>query len=247
MIRSTRVILPTGVSPAALHCQDERIDRIADYDAAVPSDADLHDVGALVVMPGIVDSHVHLNDPGRADWEGFETGTRAAAAGGVTTVVDMPLNSIPATTTASALESKRTAARGRAFVDVAFWGGVVPGNDGDIPALWDEGVCGFKCFLVPSGVDEFPEVDADDLRKVLPTLAECGLPLLAHAESPSGLVLIPDDANPADYSTWFRSRPPAAEIEAIRLLIQLCREHAATLHIVHLSAAEALPLICAAK
>jgi len=247
VIRSTRVILPTGVSPAALHCQDERIDRIADYDAAVPSDADLHDVGALVVMPGIVDSHVHLNDPGRADWEGFETGTHAAAAGGVTTLIDMPLNSIPATTTVSALESKRAAARGQTFVDVGFWGGVVPGNDKNISDLWDEGVCGFKCFLVPSGVDEFPEVDADDLRKILPTLAECGVPLLAHAEVPSGLVPIPDDANPADYFTWLRSRPPAAEIEAIRLLIHLCREYGAKLHIVHLSAAEALPLIHAAK
>jgi allantoinase len=240
-------MLPTGVSPAMLHCQDERIDRIVDYGAPVPSEAELHDVGALVVMPGIVDSHVHLNDPGRADWEGFDTGTQAAAAGGVTTIVDMPLNSIPATTTAPALERKRSAARGHTHVDVAFWGGVVPGNDGDILRLWNEGVCGFKCFLVPSGVDEFPAVDAEDLRKVLPTLADCGVPLLAHAEVPSGLVPVPHGANRADYDTWLRSRPPAAEIEAIRLLIELCREHAAKIHIVHLSAADALPLIRDAK
>jgi allantoinase len=247
VIRSTRVMLPAAVQPAVLHVSGERIVRIAPYDAPLPVDAELHDVGSLAVMPGIVDTHVHINDPGRSEWEGFETGTGAAAAGGVTTVVDMPLNSIPATTDVAALEAKRAATRGRIHVDVAFWGGVVPGNARDIGPLWDEGVSGFKCFLVPSGVDEFQAVDERDLREALPILAARGAPLLAHAESPGALVPIPEDAPRAEYATWLRSRPPTAELDAIRLLIGLCGEFRTPVHIVHLAAAEAVAMISAAK
>jgi allantoinase len=247
MIRSTRVILPSGVRPASLHVADERIVRVTAYDEAVPPHLDLHDVGSLAVMPGIVDTHVHVNEPGRTEWEGFDTGTAAAAAGGVTTIVDMPLNSIPATTTAAGLEAKRAAARGRVRVDVGFWGGVVPGNAGELAPLCDHGVCGFKCFLSPSGVDEFPLVDAADLRQALPILADAQLPLLVHAESPAALAEVPPDAPRASYGTWLRSRPALAELDAIRLLIELCREFRTPIHVVHLSAADALPLLRQAK
>ena len=247
VIRSTRVMLPSGTAAASLRVSDGRIARITPYDDAIQPGADLHDVGAHIIMPGIVDTHVHLNDPGRADWEGFDSGTAAAAAGGVTTVIDMPLNSIPATTSVAGLEAKRSAARGKLRVDLGFWGGVVPGNLRELGPLCDAGVRGFKCFLVPSGVDEFPAVDVEDLRLALPTLAARGVPLLAHAELPAGLIPIPAGAAPADYSTWLRSRPPRAELEAIRLLIDLCREFGARVHIVHLSAAAAVPLLRDAK
>src|SRR5262249_6842943 len=145
------------------------------------------DVGDLVILPGLVDTHVHVNEPGRTEWEGFDSATRAAAAGGITTIVDMPLNSVPATTTVAALEAKRAAARGRCRVDAGFWGGVVPGNAGELDALVDSGVSGFKCFLVPSGVEEFPMVGERDLREALPILARRSVPLLVHAESPEHL------------------------------------------------------------
>lgn len=246
VIRSTRVMAPDGIRPATLHLEHARIARVGSY-AEPPADAELHDVGDSVVMPGLVDTHVHLNDPGRADWEGFDTGTAAAAAGGVTTIVDMPLNSIPATTTVDALEQKRAAARGRMYVDVAFWGGVVPWNRESVSALCDAGVRGFKCFLVPSGVDEFAPVSLDDLRHVLATLAKRGLPLLVHAELPTRLESISEAAPRSSYSTWLASRPSAAEIDAITILIDLCREFRTRLHIVHLSAAAAVPVLRTAR
>jgi allantoinase len=203
------------------------------------------DVGKLVVLPGLVDTHVHINDPGRTEWEGFETATRAAAAGGVTTVVDMPLNSIPATTTRAGLEAKRQAATGRCHVDVGFWGGVVPGNSRDLEPLAKAGVLGFKCFLSPSGVDEFGNVGEDDLREAMPVLAALGLPLLVHAELPSRL--FEPCGDPRSYGTWLESRPPEAEHAAIDLLIALARTYSVHVHIVHLAAATALPAIAAAR
>ncbi len=215
------------------------------------------DVGDLVVSPGLVDTHVHLNEPGRTEWEGFDTGTRAAAAGGVTTLVDMPLNSIPATTTVAALEEKRAAARGRCHVNVGFWGGVVPGNEGDLDALVSAGVRGFKCFLVPSGVDEFPCVDETDLRRAMPILARRDVPLLVHAELPhlirSAKASRSEDdqwsarVQPSDYSTYLATRPPEAEVEAIRLMTRLSREFRTRVHIVHVAAAEAVAEIDRAK
>lgn len=242
IIRGRRVVLPEGVRPAAIHIDQGRIVRISEDDEA-SGDDEVYDAGALVVSPGIVDTHVHVNEPGRTEWEGFDTATRAAAAGGVTTIVDMPLNSIPATTTLAALGAKRTAASGQCHVDVAFWGGVVPGNGGSIDALVDSGVRGFKCFLVPSGVDEFPYVDEETLRRVLPTIARRGVPLLVHAELPDYIAHLPHQTYPA----YLATRPPRAEVEAVRLMIRLAAEHDAHVHIVHVACAEAVEEIMRAK
>jgi allantoinase len=254
VLRSTRVVLPDGVRPASLYVSDGTITHVAGYDEA-RAEA-VHDVGDLIVSPGIVDTHVHVNEPGRTEWEGFETATRAAAAGGVTTIVDMPLNSIPATTTVEAFEAKRSAARGRSHVDVAFWGGVVPGNASELEALADAGVRGFKCFLVPSGVDEFPPVGERDLREAMPILARRGVPLLVHAESPDVINrLVPDPrVGPGmdtrartDYSTYLATRPPEAEVEAIRVMVRLAREFGTRVHIVHVAAAEAVDELAPAQ
>jgi allantoinase len=269
VLRSARVVLPDGVRPASLHVSGGTITHVAGYDEA-PSGAEaLHDVGDLVISPGIVDVHVHVNEPGRTDWEGFETATRAAAAGGVTTIVDMPLNSVPATTTVEALEAKRSAARGRCHVDVAFWGGVVPGNASALEALVDAGVRGFKCFLVSSGVDEFPPVRERDLREAMPILARRGVPLLVHAESPDVIArsrspegsrsnpcarLQPtvsdrssESVERAVYKNYVATRPPEAEVEAIRMMVRLAREFGTHVHIVHVAAAEAVDEIAQAQ
>ncbi len=246
-IRSTRVVLTSGIAPATIHCRRGRIQRIVPYDEPVPGDLSVSDKGNLILMPGLVDSHVHVNEPGRTEWEGFSTATAAAAAGGITTVIDMPLNSIPATTNLAALEAKRAAAQGNVRVDVGFWGGVVPGNAGDLAALVDHGVCGFKCFLAPSGVDEFQAVDEHDLRAAMPILAARGVPLLVHAESPARLPLDNGISHPERYDSWLGSRPAAAEVEAIAMMIRLCREFGTQVHIVHLAAAEAVPMLEAAR
>jgi allantoinase len=243
VVRSQRVVLPEGERAAALYIDAGKIDRIVEFGSDDPTGAKIFNVPDLVVSPGLVDTHVHINEPGRTDWEGFDTATRAAAAGGVTTVVDMPLNSIPATTTVAALQVKREAARAQCHVDVAFWGGVVPGNAGDLDALVDAGVRGFKCFLAPSGVDEFPAVNEDDLRQALPILARRNVPLLVHAEDPSCLT---DPAHPTCQS-YLASRPPESELEAVRLMIRLAEEFKARVHIVHVSSAEAVEAIASAK
>jgi len=207
------------------------------------------DVGDLVVLPGLVDTHVHVNEPGRTEWEGFATATRAAAAGGITTIVDMPLNSVPATTDVAALEAKRAAARGQCAVDVAFWGGVVPGNAGDLDALVDAGVRGFKCFLVPSGVDEFPAVGEADLREALPILARRNVPLLVHAEAPRVIADcgLRTAESIADYARYLATRPPTAEVAAIEMMIDLAREFGVHVHIVHVACAEGVDAIARAK
>ena len=244
VVCSERVVLPHGVRAAAVFVRDGRIERVAAHDDR-PSVVQQIDVGDLVVMPGIVDSHVHINDPGRADWEGFESATRAAAAGGVTTLVDMPLNSIPPTTTAAGLAAKRDAASGRSFVDVAFWGGVVPGNADELATLAREGVRGFKCFLCPSGVDEFPNVAEADLRVAMPIVRDVGLPLLAHAELPDALRSVGGSVQL--HETWRRSRPPDAERAAVELLVTLAREFGTRVHIVHLASAEAVEAVRQAR
>jgi len=248
VVRSERIVLPDGVRAASIYVDAERIARIAPYDEQ-PAGVQTLDVGELAVLPGLIDTHVHMNDPGRTDWEGFEHATRAAAAGGVTTLVDMPLNSIPSTTSVAALEAKRKAAEGRCHVDVGFWGGVVAGNTEDLEPLARAGVLGFKCFLCPSGVEEFSHVTENDLRAALPVLSRLALPLLAHAELPAFL----RDSSAADiayrrrYSTWLASRPAAAEHAAIDLLARLAREYSARVHIVHLASADALPVIAEAR
>jgi len=248
-IRSKRVVTPEGVRAATVRVRNGVIEAISGYDD-LPSGKHLYDAGESVVMPGLVDTHVHINEPGRTDWEGFETATRTAAAGGVTTLIDMPLNSIPATTTAAALETKRTSARKQCWVNVGFWGGVVPGNAGELRALHQAGAFGFKCFLVPSGVPEFAHVNEDDLRAALPVLAALETPLLVHGELPGPI----EEANrkaakldPENYKTWLLSRPPSAETKAVEMMIRLAREFNARVHIVHLSSELSVPLIRRAK
>ena len=244
VIRGRRLVFPDGERAASLHVDAGRIVAIGDA-RDDPRGAEVVECGALVVSPGIVDSHVHINDPGRADWEGFETATRAAAAGGVTTLVDMPLNSIPPTTTVAALEAKRDAARNRRVVDVQFWGGVVPGNENDIEPLIDAGVRGFKCFLVPSGVDEFQPVGDETLRRVMPVLARRDLPLLVHAELPH--LLRPHDGGAGRYAAYEATRPPMAEVSAIEMMASLSRVTGARVHIVHVSSAQGVEVIATAQ
>ena len=199
-----------------------------------------YDFGDLVVMPGLVDTHVHVNEPGRTDWEGFETATRAAAAGGVTTIFDMPLNSVPPTTSVAALSEKVAAAEGKCFVDVGLWGGVVPGNVDELAEMAERGVPGFKCFLVPSGVAEFAHVEEEDLRRSLREVARIGAVLLVHAEDPKCLVEAKSDTDPRTYATYLATRPPRAEDEAIARLVEVARETGARIHVVHLSSAGAI-------
>ncbi|HEX2443276.1 MAG TPA: allantoinase AllB [Vicinamibacterales bacterium] len=243
-LRSRRVVTPAGVRPATLLIDRETIARIESYELAL-EDIDTIDAGNDVVMPGVVDAHVHVNEPGRTEWEGFEHATRAAAAGGVTTIVDMPLNSIPATTDRAAFQRKQEAARGRLAVDVGFWGGVVPGNAGALERLWVAGVLGFKCFLVPSGVPEFPHVTEEDLEQALPLLARLGAPLLVHAELPEYVAPVPGAQR--SYDTYRASRPIEAETAAIDLMIRLAERHRARVHIVHVSSAEGAQRIHDAK
>jgi allantoinase len=249
VIRSERVVTPEGIAPRSVHIRDGVITAVRGYDD-LPSGANVYDAKKSVVMPGLVDTHVHINEPGRTEWEGFETATRAAAAGGVTTLIDMPLNSIPATTTVAALEAKRKAARRKCWVNVGFWGGVVPGNTGELGGLYRAGVFGFKCFLVPSGVPEFEHVTEKDLRAALPTLAALRAPLLVHAELPGHIEDAAKRLAKADrtrYATYLSSRPPEAEYEAIALMIRLCREFGVPVHIVHLSDANAIGALRRAK
>ena len=248
-IRSKRVVTPNGIRAATVRLSNGSIEAITGY-SDLPSGKHVYDAGDSVVMPGLVDTHVHINEPGRTEWEGFETATRAAAAGGVTTLIDMPLNSIPATTTAAALATKRAAARKKCWVNVGFWGGVVPGNAGELRALYRAGVFGFKCFLVPSGVPEFDNVSETDLRGALPILAELDAPLLIHAELPGPI----DEANkkllnsdPTRYRNWLLSRPARAETTAVEMMIRLAKEFEARVHIVHLSSELSVPLIRRAK
>ena len=240
--RSSRVVLPTGVQEATVLVDGEQIAEIVRGPRRV---AGAIDFGERVIGPGLVDCHVHINEPGRTEWEGFETATRAAAAGGVTSLVDMPLNSLPVTTTREALEEKKHASRLKCHVDVGFWGGVVPGNALDLEELAEGGVLGCKAFLVHSGIEEFPNSTAADLREAMPVLRDAGLPLLAHAELDLGATLTSDDRR--SYRRYLESRPPNWEDEAIRLLVDLCRETGCAVHIVHLSSASSVPILRAAK
>src|SRR5215831_2061896 len=220
------------------------ITAVAGYGAAPPGTVDLP--GDQVLLPGLVDSHVHVNEPGRTGWEGFATATAAAAAGGVTTIVDMPLNSIPPTVSVAALDTKRRAALGQLAVDVAFWGGAVPGNLADLRPLHDAGVTGFKCFLLPSGVAEFPPLGAAELETAMTEIASFGGLLIAHAEDEQQIEAAPR-AHGKRYAAFAASRPPAAEVRAIERLLAATRRTLCRTHIVHLAAAEALPLIRAAR
>jgi allantoinase len=246
---SRRVVTPDAVRPAALLVEGDRILDVVPPEQ-VPPHAELHDFSDAAILPGLVDSHVHINDPGRADWEGFETATRAAAAGGYTLLVDMPLNCLPATTNVAALETKRAAVQSRCRVDWMPWGGVVADNPLDIIPLANAGVPGFKCFLVHPGIDGFTMVTEPQLRAALPHVGRTGLPLLVHAELPAPVDSATANLARADwslYETYLQSRPEEAELSAIRMLLSLCREFKFRLHIVHLSASSALPELRAAR
>jgi allantoinase len=246
---SRRVVTPEGIRQACVLVEGELIRDVVEHDQ-VPREAKILDFGDAAILPGLIDAHVHMNDPGRTEWEGFETATRAAAAGGFTCVVDMPLNCVPATIGVDALEAKRAAAKDRCWVDWAAWGGVVADNQQGITKLADAGVRGFKCFLVHPGIDEFSMVTTQQLREALPYVAQTGLPLLVHAELPDCIDAATKNLETADwtaYPTYLNSRPEESELSAINLLIALCGEYEFRLHIVHLSAAQALPALRAAR
>ena len=249
-IKSQKVLLsPEGPSlavlrPAVVYIRDGKILKISD-ELEKNYSGQVIDVGSDVVMPGICDTHVHMNEPGRTEWEGIETATKAAAAGGITTLVDMPLNSIPPTTTVEALALKRASAQRTAYVDYGFWGGVIPDNKKDLESLISSGVLGFKTFMIDSGVAEFPMASEMVIRESLPVLAKHKVPLLVHAELESSVNV--KESSSRAYSHYLESRPQKWEVDAIRLIIELAKESGGHLHIVHLSAAQALSEIRKAK
>lgn len=235
-IISQRVLTPKGERPAAILIQEEKIMDVVSI-SEIPSDCPVEDMKNDVVMPGLVDTHVHINEPGRTDWEGFETATKAAAAGGITTLVDMPLNCIPVTTTVDALNEKIAATKNQLWVDCGFYGGLIPDNLQDIESLADAGVLGFKAFLSHSGIDEFPNINEKHLREALPIFANKGIPILVHAELENGAIQSEDHST---YKSFQDSRPKSWENNAVKLLIQLSKEFDARIHIVHLSSADIL-------
>ena len=245
-IRSRRVVTPEGTRPASIVVRDGRIAEVLDLGSA-PRTPELLDVGDRMVLPGLIDPHVHVNEPGRTEWEGFATATRAAAAGGYTTILDMPLNCLPATTTVAALEQKRQAAKGQCWVDYGIWGGVVADNQQHLKALAEAGVLGFKCFLVQPGIEGFTMVTREQLEAAMPMVARTKLRLLTHAELPGPIEAARRnlDRNPwtdwRRYQTYLCSRPDAAEVEAIGLMIELAKRYACQVHVVHLSSCQALP------
>ncbi|GLZ77558.1 allantoinase [Actinorhabdospora filicis] len=241
LLRSRRAILPEGERPAAIGVRDGRVAAVLPYHAGVPA-RHTEDLGHDALLPGLVDTHVHVNEPGRTDWEGFATATTAAAKGGVTTIVDMPLNSLPPTVDVAALDAKRAAASGKCAVDVAFWGGAIPGNLAALAPLHEAGVRGFKCFLADSGVPEFPPLP--DPEPVMAEIARLGSVLLVHAEDPAHLRPAPDSPR---YRDFLASRPDRAEVDAIARVITLAERTGARVHVLHLSSADALPLLAAAR
>ncbi|QKW10081.1 allantoinase AllB [Streptomyces sp. NA04227] len=246
VLRSARVLTRDGMRPAAVAVTGERISAVLGHDAPPPLGARVVDLGEQVLLPGLVDTHVHVNDPGRSAWEGFATATRAAAAGGITTLVDMPLNSIPPTTSVAHLETKRAAARGRVHVDVGFWGGAVPDNTAALRGLHEAGVFGFKCFLAPSGVEEFGHLDPAGLDRALAEIAAFDGLLIVHAEDPGSLAAAPEPAG-ARYAGFLASRPPVAEQAAIATLLDAAERTGARVHVLHLSSAGALAPLAAAR
>ncbi len=274
IIRASRVATPAGIVPAEVRIRNGRITAVTRLDArtAVPrgprsagpngttapgspqgtvltSDSPPSEITLLddeVLLPGVVDTHVHVNEPGRTHWEGFATATRAAAAGGVTTLIDMPLNSVPPTTDVAALDAKRQAAAGQCAVDLGFWGGAVPANAADRPALHEAGVFGFKCFLVDSGVPEFPPLDGAGLEAAMRQVAELNSLLVVHAED-AARISAAQGPSGADYAGFLRSRPPAAEVAAIAAVVRLAGLTGARVHVLHLSSADPVPLLASAQ
>lgn len=245
VLRAERAWVDGAFRPAAVVVRDGRIDAVLPVDAEVDATVDRTVPDDQVLLPGLVDTHVHVNEPGRTEWEGFASATRAAALGGVTTIIDMPLNSIPATTTVDALAVKQASAEGRVAVDVGFWGGAVPASLGSLDALHDAGVFGFKCFTAPSGVDEFPHLEPAQLRAAIEEVARIDALLIVHAEDPA--FLVDHDALGDHYDDFLVTRPVDAERSAIARVIDGARATGARVHVLHLSDAGALPMIRAAK
>jgi allantoinase len=245
VVLARRAIVEGAERPAAVAVADGRIVALTAYDDPPAAVRTVTLADDEVLLPGLVDTHVHVNEPGRTEWEGFDSATRAAAAGGVTTILDMPLNSVPPTVTVDALHIKQDAARGRLHVDVGFWGGAVPAHLADLAALHEAGEFGFKCFLLDSGVPEFPHVSAAELETAMTETARLGTLLLVHAED--GRLI--DTAPPGgpSYDGFLRSRPPASEDSAIRLVIETARRTRGRAHVVHLSSASAVPDLHAAR
>ncbi len=245
-IHSNRTLTPEGIKEATLLIRDGKIADVVE--GKVDTTIETIDVGDSVLMPGLIDSHVHINEPGRTEWEGFETATKAAAAGGITTLVDMPLNSTPVTISAKSFQQKLEATKGKLFVNCGFWGGIVPGNTGDIQALINAGVLGFKAFLTHSGIDDFPNASFADLEKAAPLLVKKDLPLLVHAEldwEHEGQKEL--SKNPTSYKSYLLSRPKEWEDEAIRQLIELSEKFNLRVHIVHLSSSNSIEQLKAAR
>lgn len=243
-IKTSRAVVGGRLRPAGIVVDGEVIADIVAIDE-IPDDVPVDDHGNDIVMPGLIDAHVHVNEPGRTEWEGFETATKAACAGGITTIVDMPLNSSPVTTSPQALDTKLEAAEGQLWTDCGFYGGLVPGNEDQIAPLLEAGVLGIKAFLCHSGIDEFPDVGKEELQAAMPAIAAAGRPLLAHAE----LVDEVDapTTTPTNYSHYIASRPQRWECRAVELLVELCRSTGCPVHVVHLAASQALSTLWAAR
>ena len=244
---SDRALLPSGLQPATILIRDGRI--IGVYEGRLTDlSCPINDVGTNVIMPSLIDAHVHINEPGRTDWEGFVTATQAAAASGITLLVDMPLNSSPVSTSTASLQQKLAATKNKLQVDCAFWGGLIPGMEQNLAPLLKSGVLGIKAFLTHSGIDEFPNVEAADLHYAMPMIAQQELPLLVHCEldGPHAQMHLLAK-HPQSYAAYLQSRPKNWENEAIEWMIRLCRQYSCRVHIVHLSSAEALPAIRTAK
>jgi allantoinase len=245
VFRSRRAVFPGREQAADVLVVAGRITEVRPYGGGEGA-GELTDLGDLALLPGLVDSHVHVNEPGRTEWEGFATATRAAAAGGVTTIIDMPLNSVPPTTTVANLEVKRKAADGQTFVDVGLWGGAIPGNTDDLEPLLQAGVFGFKSFLAPSGVDEFPHLTSDQLEAALAEQARIGALAIIHAEDPAALDAAPQRPGP-HYADFLASRPDGAEAAAVAGLLTAAGRTGARVHILHVSSAAVLPLLRQAR
>lgn len=241
-IHSSRVVTPRGIKDATIIIQNGLIEDV--MTGRIDNEAVI-DVGDRVIMPGVIDPHVHINEPGRTSWEGFDTATRSAIAGGITMLVDMPLNSSPVTTTADAFEKKLAAAKDQLHTNCGFWGGVIPGNEYEIEKLIEKGVLGFKAFLTHSGIAEFPNATENDLRLVMPIISKYGLPLLVHCELAGNLPPVIGDRR--SYRTYLSSRPKKWEDDAIALMIRLCEEYNCAVHIVHLSSSGSIEQIIKAK
>ncbi|MGI4896592.1 MAG: allantoinase AllB [Janthinobacterium lividum] len=245
-IRARRAVFDGVERAISVGVRDGVVLGVEEFDHAWDADREVVLAEGEVLLPGLVDTHVHVNEPGRTEWEGFTSATRAAAAGGITTILDMPLNSVPATLDPAALEVKKSAAQGKCFVDVGFWGGAVPGNAEQLAPLHDAGVFGVKCFLLDSGVEEFPPLDAAGLEEALSELARFDGLLLAHAEDGAEIAAAANDGGPR-FADFVGSRPPSAEAAAVRNVAQAAARTGARAHVVHLSSAAGLAEIAAAK